>query len=550
MRELRNIRGFHPRDLSGRQRLLVVFGVAIVAIVALFTVLYYVGIHRFEGRDYSIFRALQTVVETFTTTGYGADSPWETPVMNLLMVTIQVSGIVVGLVTLRVLVIPLYERTAVHLDDRLTGKDDHVVVAEYRRGSELMLDELEDLGIGYVLLDSDQDEAKRLSDDGYQAIDGDPESRADLDRATIEGADLLITDAGDRTASVVLTALEANANLRVISFTESMRRTAALAEVGVDRSVAPSALIGRRLAEKATTPVVVDSAGAGSVVIREILVRHDSPLSGVSLGDSPVTANPDLTVVAGWFDGELRLSPARDEVLMPNTVLVVAGPEGTIEAASGELSSASSPGQAEDIVVAGYGEGGTAAANALPDDVSVTTVDADPARGADSVGDVTEPETFRSAGIEDAAALIVTVDDDAAALLTVALARSLDDDLEILARVTDADKTSQAFTAGADYVLSVQRVSARLVASEAHGERVVDMASQIRIDRTSGAPFAGESIGAQRRDADRGWTVVGISRDGSVDTNAETVIEADDEVFVAGSDETIREFQTEFESDR
>ena len=166
MREFRDSKGLHPRDLSTRQRLLVLYAADIVGVVLVFTGLYYTGIRSVEGRDYSVFRAFQTVVETMTTTGYGADSPWETPAMNLLMVTMQVTGIVIGFVTLRVLVIPLFERTA----------------------------------------------------------------------------------------SIVLTALEVNEGLRVTSFVPSTRRTAALAAVGVDRSVAPHALIGRRLAGKATTP--------------------------------------------------------------------------------------------------------------------------------------------------------------------------------------------------------------------------------------------------------------------------------------------------------
>jgi len=49
----------------------------------------------------------------------------------------------------------------------------------------------------------------------------------------------------------------------------------------------------------------------------------------------------------------------------------------------------------------------------------------------------------------------------------------------------------------------------------------------------------------RQSDTERGWTVVDISRGGTVDTNAETVIEADDEVLVAGSDETIRRFEAE-----
>ncbi|MFB6152390.1 MAG: TrkA family potassium uptake protein [Haloarculaceae archaeon] len=292
MRDL-ELQGLHPNDLSGRQRLLVVYALGVASVVLVFTAVYHTGVTTLEGRDYSVFRSFQTVVETMTTTGFGADAPWETPALNLLIVTIQLSGVVIEFVTLRVLVIPLFERTPLNLDDRLTPKNDHVVVAEYEHDTEVLLDELEQVGVGYVLVESDEEEAKRLSDDGYQAIHGDPEALADLERASVRKAATLITDAGERTASVVLTALEANEELRVISFVPSARQSAALTEVGVDRSVAPHALIGRRLAEKATTPVALDAdSGDGTVAIRELLVRRDSPLHGVRVGDSPLAATP------------------------------------------------------------------------------------------------------------------------------------------------------------------------------------------------------------------------------------------------------------------
>jgi len=87
-------------------------------------------------------------------------------------------------VTLRVLVIPLFERTPLNLDDRLSAKNDHIVLAEYQRDTEVMLDELEELGVQYVI-ESEEDEAKRLSDEDYQVIHGDPEDGEDLARATI-----------------------------------------------------------------------------------------------------------------------------------------------------------------------------------------------------------------------------------------------------------------------------------------------------------------------------------------------------------------------------
>jgi hypothetical protein len=209
------------RNLTRRQRLVLAYAAGVVAVVLVYTVVYNAGMAALEGRSQSIFHSFQIVIETMTTTGYGSDSPWATPEMNLLIVTMQVTGVGIGFVTLRVLVIPLFERAPLNLDDRLSVKDDHVVVAEYRRDTELLLDELETLGVDYVLLDSDVEEAKRLSDDGYPAINGDPEKRADLDRASIGRASILITDTGDRTASVVLTAREANEDLRVISFTGS-----------------------------------------------------------------------------------------------------------------------------------------------------------------------------------------------------------------------------------------------------------------------------------------------------------------------------------------
>ncbi|AHG04620.1 potassium transporter TrkA [Halobacterium sp. DL1] len=546
MRELLDIRGFRYRDLTGRQRLLLWFAVGLVVLVSTYTTVYYWGMRALENEPRSLFQAFNVVIETMTTTGYGADSPWATPAMNLFVALMQVSGVVLGFVTLRILVIPLFERTPLNLDDRLTIKNDHVVVAEYQRDTEVLLDELEALKVDYVLLESDEGEAKRLSDDGYQAINGDPEDRDDLARAKIERASLLITDTGDRTASVVLTALDANEELRVVSFTPSTRRKAALAEVGVDRSVAPHALIGRRLAEKATTPVAVEAPSADDeVVIRELLVRRGSPLHGISVRESPLARHPDLTLVAGWFDGELHLPPSPEDRLTPNTVLVVAGPEHSVDELESEVGSGRTPraGTQSKVIVAGCGEGGQEAVDALPADLPVTTVDQAADCGADVVGDVTEPEVLREAGIEEASALVVTVDDDATALLTVAMARSMSNDVEILARVTEAEKESPAFRAGADYVLSVQRVSARLVAAEVHGERVMDPAGQIRLVRADAAPFAGDSVADARGAGSRGWTVVGVARDGGVLTDETTEIHSGDDIFVAGSDDAIQRFE-------
>ena len=112
--------------------------------------------------------------------------------MNLLVIWFQLSGVIIGFVTLRILVIPLFERAPVMLDDQLTSKEDHAVVCEYGRGKSVLLDELDSSEIEYVLVDSNKEEAIDLSNRDYQVIDGDPTELATLEPASVETASFVV----------------------------------------------------------------------------------------------------------------------------------------------------------------------------------------------------------------------------------------------------------------------------------------------------------------------------------------------------------------------
>ena len=538
-------------NLTRRQRLIVAYAAAIVAIVLVYTVLYNYGMRTLEGHDHSLFRSFQTVVETMTTTGYGADAPWATPTMNVFVVLIQLTGVVMGFATLRVLVIPLFERAPLDLSDRLTAKRDHVVVCEYRRDTGVLLDELERLGVDYVLVESDVEEAKQLSDDGYQAIHGDPETGETLRKAVIESASVLVTDAGDRNVSVAVTALRHNDALRVIALTDAPDQEDALRDVGADVVVSPAALIGRQLGLKtnvwAELPEATGDAPVGDVRIREVLVRRNSPLAGVAIEDTSLGSNRDVTLVAAWVDGQLRLPPDPSDTVTPNSVLILVGPRSALDDVQAFAAGLRPPRSHSNVVVAGMGAGGRAAYDALGSGVNATTIDREDGRNVDVVGDVRKPQTFEAAGIDEASALVVTVEEDSTALLAVAIARSLSEDLEILVRVDDTEKSPTAFDAGADYVLSTQRVSARLLAREIRGEDVLTPVSQLRVVRVSGERFAGQSLGQTDERTRRGYVFVGVERDGAFVADDDAQIEPDDRLVVAGTDETIREFERRFE---
>ena len=540
LRQLRSIESLG--DMTGRQRTVVKFLGALVSIILVYTVIYQTGMRTLEGDDISFFHALETVVDTMTTTGYGADAPWITPYMNLLIIWYQISGVLIGFITLRILIIPLFERAPVVLDDRLTAKDDHVVVCEYGRGKDVLLNEFEASGIDYVLVDPDKDEAIDLSNRDYQVIDGDPTKMETLQRAGVEDAALVVTDARARNASVALTAHQCNEDVRVLSLTETPDRQEALEQVGVDRVVCVPSLIGRQLAEKATATATfataADAIGDGTVV-RELVVRHDGPLAGARVEDTPIVTNPDLTLVGAWIDGELRLPPRSSERLSPNAVLVVAGPEAAFEEVHGEDGFRSLT-TYDSVVVAGLGEAGTAVTENLPDQVDVTTIDVDESTGADVVGNASDGPVLADAGIEDATAFIVAVDDDETALLATAVGRSMANEIDILVRVTNAEDVAKAFDAGADYVLSERRTIARLLAAEAHREPVVHPIGQIRFARVESDEFVGQDLGEIQRNANQEWVGVGLERDGEFLTDDTVRIADGDTLVVAGTDERLR----------
>jgi len=545
---------FPEFEYSRRNRLILYYLTGLVALVLCYTALYNLALAYLEGVDQSIFASFEFVVQTMTTTGYGQDSGyWSHPLMFLFVAATQISGIALGFFTLRLIIIPLFTGAEVNLDDRLTRKRDHVVICEYRRDSAVLLDELRELDIEYVLISSDEENAKSLSDEGYSVIHGSPQDASAFERASIGTARTVVTDAGEANVNTILTVKSVREDVEIIALSDDSDMRDVLRDAGADSVLSPHDLLGRRLAEKAVSAfgTELDTVElGGDLEVTELPVLHGSPLIGTRIKDSRIREATGANIIGAWIDGELQLPPDPNAIIRDNTVLLVSGGHDDLERFSDVTGQTRGLAMHDRIIVVGQGEVGQAASEVVTEaGVDLVTVDTEDRDGVDIVGDVASKSLLREAGIEDAGAILIGLADDSKSLLTTVVARSMNPDIEILVRVNDTNATRKALSAGADYVLSVPRVSARMLAKELRGEDVLAPASQIRLIRVPATPFAGSTIAGSGIFEASGCRIIALEEAGELQStiDPQRTLTGEERLTLAGPDEAVREFLKRFD---
>ncbi|MEA2447930.1 MAG: voltage-gated potassium channel [Actinomycetota bacterium] len=166
------------------------------------------------------------------------------------------------------------------------------------------------------------------------------------------------------------------------------------------------------------------------------------------------------------------------------------------------------------IIVAGYGRVGRTVAEALEEErFPYLVIDKNEGREKELiddgviyyVGDATTKEGLSAAGLERAHALISAVDDDAENIFITMVARSMKDDLWIVARAAEEASRVRLETAGANRVYSPFVTAGREMATAAAHPGVVDFIDvpavatealrleELQVDH--GSAFIGRSLG-------------------------------------------------------
>ena len=534
------------------QRRTVYYSAFLTGSILLFAVLYQNGMRIYEDRPKTLLHSLQIVVETFTTTGFGSDSPWNSPQMNVLVIVMDLFGTLLIFMAFPVLAFPLLEDIlSTTVPTAADDLDDHVVICTYTPRADVLIDELESRDVDYVIVEPDREQATQLYEDDYRVIRADPESTSGLERANITAARALVADVSDQVdASIVLTAREIAEDVLTLSVVEEPDQAAYHRLAGADEVLSPRPLLGQSLAAKVTTSV---TSALDDVVeiddefeIAEFPIHRGSQLVGRTLTESGIRERAGVNVIGAWFRGEFETPPDPETTLTNSTVLLATGRETQLEQLRDLTQSGMRPIDRGDTIVVGYGEVGRTVTNALTDaGLPYTIVDQEAFEGVDVVGDASDPETLREAGIDDASTVILALPDDTTAEFTALVVRDSSADVEIIARVEESGSIPKMYQAGADYVLALATVTGRMLASRIlEDEDVLSLDQQVEVVRTPASELVGQTLGEARVRSESGCTVVGIERNGDVlsDIGPDIRVEDGDELIIAGTDGGVQRF--------
>jgi Trk K+ transport system NAD-binding subunit len=529
----------------------------VVATTVAFTLAYNFGMGAWEGRSQPLYRSLEVVFQTFTTTGYGEDAPWSSPQMNLLVVGMQVAGIGLILTAVDVFAVP-WLRSALAESPPTTAGDvtDHVVVCEYTPRGEAFVAELDSRGREYVVVESDRERAVELRADGVPVVHGDPEAVDVLDAAGVGRARAVVADAADdANASIVLSAREASPDVRIVTLVEDAELARYHRVAGADDVLSPRQLLGESLAGRVPTAVstaVDDGVPIGEdFELVELSVDEGSDLCDRAIAEAGIRGRFGVNVVGAWFDGDFETRIDRDATLDAGTTLLVAGAPDRLAALRDATASTVRRFSPREVLIGGFGQAGSAAYESLSETSSnLTVLDVEPREQVDVVGDARDPDVLCEAGIEGATALLLALGDDTTAIFTTLIARELNPDLEIVVRANERANVEKLYRAGADYVQSLATVSGRMLASTVfEDEEVLAYDRQIEIVQTPVGDLAGDTLADRAVRAETGATVVAVVRGDETITafDAESFrFREGDEVVLVGSDESVRGFERRF----
>ncbi len=171
-----------------------------------------------------------------------------------------------------------------------------------------------------------------------------------------------------------------------------------------------------------------------------------------------------------------------------------------------------------------------------------------------AVGDASEDDILIKGGIKNAKGLISAISDDSANVYLVLSARTLNENITIIARGTDESSRKKLLRVGASAVVSPFEIGARRMVSHLVQPHIIEFVDMFQIGHDYGLEIeklkiqkSSDLVGKRLDESYIKWytnggLVIGIEKDSQMIINPPgyTVLEADDIILALGNDEQMR----------
>ena len=543
-----------PRSAKRNIRALVRLFLVLGTLVAIYSVLFHLIMLR-EGQEHSWLTGFYWTLTVMSTLGFG-DITFHSDLGRVFSILVLLTGVVFLLILLPFTVIqsfyvPWVEAQAAARTPRQLPPDTkgHVILTHDDPVSSSFIRKLEQFNYEYVLLVPEIDQAMRLHDQGVRIILGHLDDPETYRLARVDQAALVVSTQDDIVnTNITFTVRQVAPDVPLAATADKATSLEVLEHAGATSVLNLADMMGKALARcmvggDALTHIVGSVDG---LLIAEANASR-TPLVGKTLRENRLS-DLGVSVIGIWDRGDFQ-NATPDTLVGENTIMLLAG--SAEQFAQYDEHFAIYNISTKPVVILGGGRVGRAAARALAArGVDYRIIERNPGKAHDSehtiVGDATDPQVLREAGLDDAPAVLITTHDDNLNTYAAIYCRSVRSDILIICRSTLERNTETLHRAGADFVFSYASMGATSLFNLIKGRRIITIAEGLDVFRL-GVPrsLEGKTIVESGVREKTGCTILAVWNSNAelvINPSPHMVLEADHEMVLVGSMESESRF--------